>query len=109
MALGAIAKLFLRELGIEVLSHVLARGRRAINAADHATWEQIRALNRSEEVLLNCVDGEAEQRMKSAVDRATEERDTVGGVFEVVAHGVMPGLGTYANWDERLDGNWPRR
>jgi chorismate synthase len=103
VALGAIAKLFLRELGIEVLSHVLALGSVRSEKALHATWEQIQELNAQEEVLLNCVDREAEQRMKSEVDRATEERDTLGGIFEVIAHGVVPGLGTYANWDERLD------
>jgi chorismate synthase len=54
--------------------------------------------------LLNCSDADTEQRMKAEVDRATEARDTVGGVFEVRAHNVPPGLGTYANWDERLDG-----
>ncbi len=103
VALGAIAKLFLRELGIEVLSHVLAVGNVRSSRADHATWEQIRELNDREEILLNCIDPDDEQRMKAAVDQATEERDTLGGIFEVVAHGVMPGLGTYANWDERLD------
>lgn len=60
-------------------------------------------MNDREEILLNCIDPDDEQRMKAAVDQATEERDTLGGIFEVVAHGVMPGLGTYANWDERLD------
>lgn len=103
VALGAIAKLFLRELGIEVLSHVLAAGNVRSDRADHATWEQIRDLYDQDEILLNCVDSEAEQRMKAEVDRVTEERDTLGGIFEVVAHGVVPGLGTYANWDERLD------
>jgi chorismate synthase len=102
VALGAIAKLFLRELGIEVLSHVLAVGS-VRSGADDVTWGLIQKLYDREEVLLNCVDSEAEQRMKAEVDRATEERDTLGGIFEVVAHGVVPGLGTYANWDERLD------
>jgi chorismate synthase len=104
VALGAIAKLFLRALGIEVLSHVLSVGNVRSDIANHATWEQIRELYDHEDVLLNCVDREAELRMKAEVDRATEERDTLGGIFEVVVHGVVPGLGTYANWDERLDG-----
>ncbi|MEO6830320.1 MAG: chorismate synthase, partial [Acidobacteriaceae bacterium] len=56
------------------------------------------------DVLLNCVDGASEQRMKAVVDQVLRTGDSVGGVFEVVAHGVPPGLGTYANWDERLDG-----
>lgn len=103
VAVGAIAKLLLRELGIEVLSHVLAVGQAALANAE-VPWEKIRALAEKDEVLLNCADPEAEQRMKAEVDQALRTGDSVGGVFEVVAHNVPPGLGTYANWDERLDG-----
>ncbi len=103
VAVGAVAKLFLRELGMDVLSHVVGVGGAAVQ--DSTTpWEKVRALYDREEVLLNCADYEAEQRMKKAVDVALKTGDSVGGVFEVVAHGVPPGLGTYANWDERLDG-----
>ncbi len=101
VAIGSVAKLFLRELGIEVLSHVVAVGAAVVEAA--AEWEQIRSLYQRDEILLNCAHGEAEQRMKSEVDNALRTGDSVGGVFEVVAHNVPPGLGTYANWDERLD------
>jgi chorismate synthase len=103
VAAGAIAKLLLRELGIEVLSHVLAVGGAAVRDAE-IPWEKIKALGDREEILLNCTDPEAEARMKAEVDNALKTGDSVGGVFEVVAHGVPPGLGTYANWDERLDG-----
>jgi len=103
VAVGAVAKLFLRELGLEVLSHVVAVGGAAVQDSD-IPWEKVRALYDREEVLLNCADHEAEQRMKKAVDEVLKTGDSVGGVFEVVAHGVPPGLGTYANWDERLDG-----
>jgi len=99
---GAIAKLLLRGLGIEVLSHVLAVGGAAVRDAE-IPWEKVRSLHSREEVLLNCADPEAEERMKAEVDNALKTGDSVGGVFEVVAHGVPPGLGTYANWDERLD------
>ncbi len=102
VAAGALAKLFLRELSIEVLSHVIAVG--AVVVGRELKWEEIAELHRREEVLLNCADTDAEQRMKTEVDRAIAERDTVGGIFEVRAHHVPPGLGTYANWDERLDG-----
>jgi len=102
VAAGAIAKLLLRELGIEVLSHVLAVGGAAVRDAE-IPWEKLQALHAREEVLLNCADAEAEERMKAEVDNALKTGDSVGGVFEVVAHGVPPGLGTYANWDERLD------
>jgi len=101
-AVGAIAKLLLRELGIEVLSHALAVGTAAVRDAE-IPWEKIQALYARKEVLLNCADPEAEERMKTEVDNALKTGDSVGGVFEVVAHGVPPGLGTYANWDERLD------
>ena len=57
-----------------------------------------------DEVLLNCVDAETEARMKAEVEEALRTGDTVGGVFEVVVHELPPGLGTHANWDERLDG-----
>ena len=54
-------------------------------------------------MLLNCAEQETEQRMKEEVDQVLKSGDSVGGVFEVVAHNVPPGLGTYAQWDERLD------
>jgi len=101
VAIGAIAKLFLRELGIEVLSHVITTG--AVTLPDEVPWEKIRALHAREEVLLNCADAEAEQRMKEEVDKVLKTGDSLGGVFEVVAHQVPPGLGTYVQWDERLD------
>jgi chorismate synthase len=103
VAIGAIAKLFLRELGIEVLSHVIAVGKAALGNAD-VSWDKLQELRGRPEVLLNCADAEAEQRMKAEVDQALRTGDSVGGVFEVVAHNVPPGLGTYAQWDERLDG-----
>jgi chorismate synthase len=101
VAIGAIAKAFLRELGIEVLSHVVAVGNVKIHK--DVPWDAINALYNREEILLNCADGETEQRMKDEVDKVLKTGDSVGGVFEVVAHGVPPGLGTYAQWDERLD------
>lgn len=101
VAAGAVAKLFLRELNMEVLSHVLAVG--SVSVSTDVGWEKLVELYRRDEILLNCADAASEQRMKDEVDRATEARDTVGGVFEVRAHNVPPGLGTYANWDERLD------
>ncbi len=102
VAIGALAKLFLQELKIEVLSHVVAVGAAALGK--EVPWEQIRTLRERSEVLLNCADADTEQRMKEEVDRVLKTGDSVGGVFEVVARGVPPGLGTYAQWDERLDG-----
>jgi len=107
VAVGALAKLFLKEFGIEVASHVVAVGSVGLTedaSSESIPFHRILALREKEEILLNCIDAEVEARMKQEVDRVTEARDTVGGVFEVIAHGVPPGLGTCAQWDERLDG-----
>jgi len=101
VAAGAFAKLMLRILGIEVASHTIRVGRVALDRA--VAWEEIAALAARDEVMLGCVDGPTEARMKQEVEEASRTGDTVGGIFEVVAHDVPPGLGTYANWDERLD------
>jgi chorismate synthase len=102
VAVGALAKLFLRDFAIEIASHVIQVGH--VRTASRPDFADILALRQREEIVLNCVDPEAEARMKQEVDRVTEERDTIGGVFEVIAHGVPPGLGSCAEWDERLDG-----
>jgi chorismate synthase len=101
VAIGALAKLFLRELGMEVLSHVVAVG--AVSVDREISWEEIAKVAQKEDVLLSCADRETEQKMKEQVDGVLRTGDSVGGVFEVVAHHVPPGLGTYAQWDERLD------
>jgi len=101
VAVGALAKLFLRELGMEVLSHVISVGATSLDGS--ISWQQIEAVSKKTEILLSCADPEIEQRMKEEVDKVLKTGDSVGGVFEVVAHNVPPGLGTYAQWDERLD------
>jgi chorismate synthase len=101
VAIGAIAKTFLHQIGIDVLSHVVALGTVALEK--EVPWDQIQALSRREEILLNCSDQATEQRMKDEVDKVLKSGDSLGGVFEVVARTVPPGLGTYAQWDERLD------
>jgi chorismate synthase len=102
VALGAVARLFLREFGIEIASHVIQVGRVRLEAK--APFEAVRALRDREEIVLSCVESGTESRMTAEVDLATQNRDSVGGVFEVIAHGVPPGLGSMAQWDERLDG-----
>jgi chorismate synthase len=102
VACGAIAKMLLRALGVEVASHVIRVGGAELSRA--AAWEEIVALQAKDEVLLNCIDAEDEQKMKAEVDAVLKTGDTVGGVFEVVVHGLAPGVGTHANWDERMDG-----
>jgi len=101
VALGAVAKLFLGRLGIEVASHVTRVGRATVQR--EVSWHEVRSACAKEEVVLNCCDADVEQRMKAEVEDALRTGDTVGGVFEVVAHNVAPGLGSVANWDERLD------
>jgi chorismate synthase len=102
VAVGAILKQFLREFGAEILSHVVAVGPAQMERT--ANWDEIVALSRKEEVLLGCVDEATEQQMKLVVDEVYRTGDTVGGIFEVVAHGLPPGLGSHITWDSRLDG-----
>ncbi len=102
VAVGAIAKAYLKEFGIDVLSHVIGVGE--VKLQRNATWDELIALSEREDVLLGCVDPEVEQRMKAVVDEAYKTGDTVGGVFEVVVRGVPPGLGSHISWDSRLDG-----
>jgi chorismate synthase len=102
VAVGAVAKAYLAEFGIAVLSHVIAVGGERLDRP--AAWEELVALSKRDDVLLGCVDPQAEQRMKSVVDQAYKTGDTVGGVFEVVARGAPPGLGSHIAWDTRLDG-----
>src|SRR5580692_11222395 len=83
---GAFAKLLLRALGIEIASHVIRVGRVELDRT--ATWNEIVAVVAKNEVLLSCVDADAEARMKAEVEEASRTGDTVGGVFEVVAHNV---------------------
>ncbi|MGH9559136.1 MAG: chorismate synthase [Bryobacteraceae bacterium] len=102
VAAGALAKALLREFGIGVLSHVIAVGDARLERA--AEWKELVELSHRDEVLLGCVDPDAEQRMKALVDQAYRTGDTIGGVFEVIAHGAPPGLGSHVTWDSRLDG-----
>ncbi len=102
VACGGLAQMLLRELGVEVASHTVRVGK--VELGRDAAWEEVRAVGEREEVLLACVDPEAEARMKAEVDQALRTGDTVGGVFEVVVHGLPPGVGTHVNWDERMDG-----
>ena len=102
VACGALAKMLLAEFGVGVASHVIRVG--ASELGRDAAWDEIVAANAKDEVLLNCVDAEAEARMKAEVDKALRTGDTIGGVFEVVVHGLPPGVGTHVNWDERMDG-----
>ncbi|MSO19848.1 MAG: chorismate synthase [Acidobacteria bacterium] len=102
VAAGALAKQLLAQFGIEVLSHVIAVG--DVRIKGQPSWQRIREVCAQDEINFNCTEPEAEQAMKQAVDDILRTGDTLGGIFEVVAHNVPPGIGTHINWDERLDG-----
>lgn len=101
VAVGAVCRRLLAEFGIQVFSHVIEIGGIAISSRP-ARWEDVPEIAEASE--LRCVDAEAEARMRAAIDDAKGRGDTLGGIFEVVALGVPPGLGSYAHWDRKLDG-----
>jgi chorismate synthase len=101
VAAGTIAKLLLRQLECEVLSHVIAVGKARLARA--AAWSEIQGICENLDSPLRCVDAKTEAQMKSEVDVVHRAGNTVGGIFEVVAHNVVIGLGSHAQWDEKLD------
>jgi chorismate synthase len=101
VAAGALARQVLGQVGIEIASHITAIGPECADAR-HASFEEIAAL--ADDSPTRCVDDAAAARMIAAIDAAREAGDTLGGVFEVAARGVPAGLGSYAQWDRRLDG-----
>jgi len=102
VAAGALAKTFLAQFDIGILSHVTGVG--GVRLERQATWEELVALSQRDEVTLGCVDADTEVKMKEFVDQAYRTGDTAGGIFEVVAHNLPPGLGSHITWDTRLDG-----
>jgi chorismate synthase len=106
VAAGSLAKLLLREFGINVLSHTIAVGHARLERP--ASWDEIVAVCENLESPLRCVDSDVEAKMKAEVDQVLRAGDSVGGIFEVVARGVPPGLGSHAQWDEKLDGQLAR-
>ena len=99
VAAGGIARAFLRELGIEVWSFTAEVGGVAIDPA-----ASTRSREEADGSALRCPDPDAEARMIARIDEARSNGDTIGGVFEVVVHGLPIGLGSYVHWDRRLDG-----
>ena len=101
VAVGAFAKLLLKEIGIEIASHTaMIGGIPQLPIA--ATWEEIAAI--PDDSPLRCIDEDAQQQMIALIDATKESKDTLGGIFEVVARGVSPGLGSHAQWDRKIDG-----
>jgi chorismate synthase len=101
VAAGALCKALLAELGAEVLSHVVQIGRVKARRSALPTPDDRQAIDRSP---VRCADPEAETAMVAAIDAARKAKDSVGGVFEVLAYGVPAGLGSYVHWDRKLDG-----
>jgi chorismate synthase len=98
---GSVARLLLGCLGVTVISHVLSIGG-VESRPGTAPGPSDRDLVDSDD--LRCLDAEASSRMKERIDSAAGDGDTLGGVVEVLAYGVPPGLGSHAHWDRRLDG-----
>jgi chorismate synthase len=100
-AVGAVCRKLLAAAGIEVFAHVVAIG--SVEAPPlQLPSEELRARSRASD--LACAHPEAEALMKAAIRDAAHAGDTLGGVFEVVATGVLPGLGSHVQWDRKLDG-----
>jgi chorismate synthase len=101
VALGAVAKKLLAEYGIAIRSQVLQIGQAEAtpgDLSDPAVAQQVEASS------VRVADAASEERLRAAIDAAKDRHDTLGGVFEVVAFGVMPGLGSHVQWDRKLDG-----
>jgi chorismate synthase len=101
VAVGALCKALLAELGAQVLSHVVQIGRVKARRSALPTPDDRQAIDRSP---VRCGDPQAETAMVAAIDAARKAKDSVGGVFEVLAYGVPAGLGSYVHWDRKLDG-----
>src|SRR5262245_21650339 len=98
VAAAGVARLLLREFGIEVLSHTVQVGGAARPAGEATAWEAIAA---AEGTPLRVANPDLERRMIEEIDRARAAGDSIGGAFEVVAQGVPPGLGSHRQWDLR--------
>lgn len=101
VAVGAVAKKILSEMGIQVVGHVLEIGGvRAQNVSYHSL-EQLMEITEQSEV--RCADTEVEKKMKEAIDIAKENGDSIGGIVEVIVEGVPAGVGSYVHYDRKLD------
>jgi len=104
VAVGAIAKRFLEELGIAIHSHTVAIGECHCEpgGAISIDWQRVEASP------VRCAEAKLGKQMTAAIDKAKAEGDTLGGIFEVIASGVPVGLGSHVHWDRRLDGKIAR-
>ena len=101
VALGAIARSFLSELGVTLVAHTLSVG--PVRVPDDAPLPEPGDVDRLDADPLRCFDAQVSALMVTEVDRAQNDGDTLGGVVEVLAYGVPPGLGSYVHWDRKID------
>jgi len=104
VAAGALFKTLLREFGMDFTSHVTMIG--TVSSGGNFSFGTIK--NRSEKSPVRCVDRLSSRKMCREIEKAKAEGDTLGGIFEVIIKGLPPGLGSYTQWDKRLDGNLTR-
>jgi chorismate synthase len=103
VAVGAICRSLLRRFGIEIASETLAIGGKGLPRSAWGTRNPVSQRKKIEASEVRCADPRASAAMKKAIQDAQHARDTVGGVFLTVAEGLPPGIGTYTQWDRRLD------
>ncbi len=101
VAVGAVAKRILEELDIEIANHVVVFGGKEIDVPDGLTVAQIRDRAAASEVSI--VNQEREEEIKAYIDQVKRDGDTIGGVVETIVGGVPAGLGSYVQWDRKLD------
>jgi chorismate synthase len=101
VACGGLARQLLTSFGIEIRSHVIQLGGVPEKPLE-LTWNEVAAI--PEDAPLRCADVKLQQQMMELIDAKREAGDTLGGVFEVVARGALPGLGSHTSWDLKLDG-----
>jgi chorismate synthase len=102
VAAGSLARQLLGRFGIRIASHVSMIGDVALPEGRAVSFAEAAAI--ADEAPLRCADADVQQRMIAVVDGARDAGDTVGGAFEIIATGVPPGLGSYVQWDRKLDG-----
>jgi chorismate synthase len=101
VAAGALAKVLLRELGVTVFSHVTRIGTVALPVPDRLRPADFAGVDESP---VRCLDPSSSEAMVAEIDAARKANESLGGVFEVRAFGLVPGLGSHTSWEERLDG-----
>ncbi|MBZ2132931.1 chorismate synthase [Streptococcus gordonii] len=101
VAVGAVAKRLLEEIGVEVASHIVTFGGIDIDVPDQLTVAEIKERAAQSEVSI--VNPEREEEIKAYIDQVKKDGDTIGGVVETVVGGVPVGLGSYVQWDKKLD------